>query len=120
LLKKLLLDDDIESGMEKQLFFHYILILIHILEYINDNNNKYIEFCSDNMVEIINQVKSEEYELKNNLTGSYIADEEMAKYIDDYIDIEIKIEIEIIEKIKNGNNEILNEYIENNKIEYKK
>ena len=119
LLDKLLLDDDIENRIEKQLFSHYVIILIHILEYINEHNNKYIELCSDNMVEIINQIKGEKYELENNLVGYiYIVDDKYDEYVDRFIDEEIKIEMEIIERIKGGNTEMLDEYIENKKIEY--
>jgi hypothetical protein len=114
LLDKLLLDDDIESGIEKQIFFNYILIIIHILEYINENKKEYIELCSDNVVGIINQVKSNEYYTQNeNCT-----DEELDKYVDLMIEKEIGIEIEIIKIIKNGNNQMLDNYIINNKIEY--
>jgi hypothetical protein len=113
-MEKLLLDDDIESGIEKQIFFHYVVIIIHILEYIKENKNEYIELCSDGMVEIINQVKSDEY-YKNN---EKCTDEELERYTDLMIDEEVKKEIEIIKIIKSGNKEMLNEYIENNKIEY--
>ncbi|MDR1316670.1 MAG: hypothetical protein LBK13_07335 [Spirochaetales bacterium] len=118
ILEKLLLDDDIESGIEKQLFFCYVVIVIHILEYIKENKKEYIELCSDNMIEIVDYIKCKEYETKNNLEDYYILDEKMEKYLEQFCADEVKKEIEIIKIIKSGNKEMLNEYIKNNEIEY--
>ena len=114
LLEELLLDDDIESCVLKQLFSYYVLIIINILKYIKENKNEYIELCSDDIREIINQAKSDEYCKKNNKC----TDKELNKHIELIIDEEVKKEIEIIKIIKDGNKELLNEYIKNNKIEY--
>jgi hypothetical protein len=118
LLDKMLLDDDIENSIEKQLFFYYVVIIIHILEYIKDGKINYIELCSDAMVEIINEIEGKKYSSKMNLDDYYIVDEKMRKYIDKSIDDEINKEIDIIKIIKDGSKETLNEYLKNNKIEY--
>jgi hypothetical protein len=118
ILEKLLLDDDIENGIEKQLFFYYVVIIIHIFEYIKGNENKYIKLCSDNVIDIVDHIKFKEYEIKNNLGDNYIVDEKMEKYIEQFCDDEVKKEIEIIKIIKGGDKKILNEYTKNNKIEY--
>jgi hypothetical protein len=114
-LEKMLLDDDdYGNETEKAIFSYYVIILIHILEYIRENDNKYIKLCSDDMVEIINQAKFMEYHTKN----TNCSDEEMEKYVDLIIDEEVEKEIKIIEIIQNGTDETLEKYIEKNKIEY--
>jgi hypothetical protein len=113
-LEKMLLDDDIESCTEKQIFFYYIVIIIHILEYILTGEYEYIELCSDASVEIINQTKGHEL-TKNNPQWT---DEEFDKNLDIEIDKEVEKENEIIKIVKAGNEKILDEYIKNNKIEY--
>jgi hypothetical protein len=114
-LKKLLLDDEIEAATEKQIFFWYVIIIIHILEYILHKNCKSIYWCSNAIIEIINQTKYDE--CKNN--NSQWTDGEIVKYVDNEIDKEIGKEIEIIKIIKTGNKKLLEEYVINNMLEYK-
>jgi hypothetical protein len=113
LFEKLLLDCDIESSTESSIFFQIILTLINILEYIRDKDIDSVELCSDNVIELINQAKSNEY-CENNQNAS---DEEACEYVDFLIDKEVEIQIEIIQKIKNA--EAILKYIVDNKIEYK-
>jgi hypothetical protein len=114
ILEKMLLDDDIESCTVKQIFFYYIVIMIHTFEFILTKEHKYIELCSDAMMEIINQTKGNEFN-KNNPQWT---DEEFYKNVDMEIDKELEKEIEIIKIIRTGDKKILDEYIENNKLEY--
>jgi hypothetical protein len=71
------------------------------------------------VIEIVDYIGCKEYEIKNNLGDYYTVDERMEKYLEKFVDDEVKKEIEIIKLIKGGNEEMLNEYIKNNKIEYK-
>jgi hypothetical protein len=114
LLEELLLDDEVENGTLKQLFSHYISLIIHTIQYIKGNESKYIRYCSDEVEEIVNQAKAAEYYTKNK----GCTDGELNKYVKLMIKNELKKQIEIINIIKNGNRETLNEYTENNKTEY--
>jgi hypothetical protein len=112
-LEKLLVDDDdVDSSTVKQLFSYSVIIIIHILKYIKENDKKYIYLCSDAMVEIINQGKSAEYHKKY----PECSNDKLMEYADIMIEDEIKMEI--IKIVKTGNEKMLNEYIKNNKIEY--
>jgi hypothetical protein len=114
-LEKLLVDDDeVDSSTEKQLFFYSVIIIIHILEYIKEKDEKYIDLCSDAMVEIINQVKSAEYWTKH----PECSDDELYEYVDKMIKDEVKRETEIIEMIKIGNEKTLKNCIDSSAIEY--
>jgi len=111
LLEKMLLDDDIESSTEKQIFFYYVLIIIHTFEYIYKKSIEHINLISDAMVEIINQTAYKE--------NPKLTDTEIIELVDIEIDKEVEKEIKILEIIKTGNNELLNEYIKNSRVEYK-
>ena len=96
------------------MFSYSVIIIIHILEYIKEKDKKYIDLCSDAMVEIINQGKSAEYWTKY----PECSDDELYEYVDTMIGGEVKREIEIIKIVKTGNEKMLNEYIKSNEIEY--
>jgi hypothetical protein len=114
-LEKLLLDDDIDATLEKQIFFNYIVIIMHTLEYIVDNDCKSIYWCSNAVIEIQDRIKHKECE-KNN---SQWTDKEISTYVDAEIDKEIEKELEIIQIIKNGNEELFEQCIKENILEYK-
>jgi hypothetical protein len=114
LLEKLLLDDEIETGALKNIFFYYVIIIIHILSYIKNNKYDEIYWCSNAVLEILNQM---EYERYNNEHKNCI-DSEVLEYVDLMIKNEMGKEKQIIKIIKTGNKKILDEYIKDNKIEY--
>jgi hypothetical protein len=89
-LEKLLLDDDIESGVEKQLFFCYVVIIIHTLEYMKEGKKEYITLCSGNMIEIVDNIGCKEYDIKNNNQNNHIFDEKMEKYLEQFCAGEVK------------------------------
>jgi hypothetical protein len=115
LLESLLLDSEEENSTESAIFFQIIITMINTLEYIRDKDINSIGLCSDDIVELINQAKSNEYYI-NNPNAS---DEEISEYADLLIDKDVEIQIEIIKKIKNAEDTTeIDKYIENNKIEY--
>jgi hypothetical protein len=113
-LEKLLIDDEIYNSTEKNIFFYYIIIIIHLFEYIKERDCKSIYWCSNAILEILNQTKYDEY-CKINKNGN---DKEMEEYVDMEIDNEIKKQIEIIKLLKENDKNKLNNFIENNKIKY--
>jgi hypothetical protein len=114
LLEKLLIDDEIYNSTEKNIFFYYVIIIIHLFEYIKVKDCKSIYRCSNAMLEILNQTKHDEY-CKINKNGN---DKEMEEYVDMEIDNEIKKQIEIIKLLNENDKNNLNKFIENNKIKY--
>jgi hypothetical protein len=114
LLEKLLIDDEIYNSPEKNIFFYYVVIIIHLFEYIEEKDCKSIYWCSNAVLEILNQIKYDEY-LKINKNGN---DKEMEGYVDAEIDNEIKKQLEIIKILKEDDKNKLDNYIENNKIKY--
>jgi alpha-N-acetylglucosamine transferase len=85
----LLDDDDYGSETEKTIFSYYVIIIIHTLEFFKENESKYINMCSDCMIEIINQAKFDEYNSQNK----NCSEKELTEYVDEMIDEEVKKEI---------------------------
>jgi uncharacterized protein YjaG (DUF416 family) len=91
---------------------------INIIEYyLNNNVNKVINIVDD-CLEIVNQIKGEEYYQREENKGKYNVPNE---YLDPYFIKELEIERIIIENIKSKKyNKIINGYLINNKIEWNK
>jgi hypothetical protein len=87
-----------------------------ILEFYNKKDNQFINWCSDNIIEIINSVESYNY----RKTNKNVNNDETRKYVVECYDKEIKIELELIKLLKNNcNEEIIEKYIIENKIRIK-
>jgi hypothetical protein len=114
LLRKLMIDNEIDSSVISQIFLYYIIIIAHTLEYIRSSNHKEIWHCSNAVVEIINQAEYEKYNKENKNCD----DDKAISYVDLMIDNEIERQEHIIGLIKNGNIKTLDEYVKGNKIGY--
>jgi hypothetical protein len=115
LFKRVLLDDEeTYNSTEENIFFYYVNIIIHLFEYIKEKNCKSIYWCSNAIIEIISQIKYDEY-CKINKNGK---EKEALEYVDMEIEYEIDRQMEIIELLKENDEKKLNDYIENNRIEY--
>jgi hypothetical protein len=115
LLKKLLIDNEIDNSIASQIFIYYIIIITRTLEYIISNNHNEILRCSNAVVEIINQTEYEKYNKENKNSD----DDKAINHVDIMIDNELEKQEHIIGLIKTGNMQTLDEYIKGNKIEYK-
>jgi hypothetical protein len=84
-----------------------------LLEFYNTKDNKFINWCSDNIIEVINAVESYKYRKSNE----NINNEERRKYIEKCYEEEIKLELNFIKLLKNNiDKETMEKYINENKI----
>lgn len=112
LLESLVTDDEDDGNSTGLTIAGYVITgTIAVLEFIQNDDVKRIFWCSDSIIEIMNQVKSEEYYSKY---PDY-SDDEIEKLVDASIDDEVKIEKEIITMIQSDlGMEELEQYIEKN------
>jgi hypothetical protein len=84
-----------------------------LLEFYIKEENRFIHWCSDNIIEILNAIKSYKYRKENET----INNEERRKYVLKCYKEEIKIEIKFMELLENNcDNQNLEKYIMKNKI----
>lgn len=88
--------------------------IISIMNYYLDDNIEEILTCSENNLELINQLKSDEY---TNTINSDASDKEIEDYLEKFYAKEFQIEAQIIDMIKrNVSKDELDKFISNNKI----
>ncbi|WKX76204.1 hypothetical protein [Zobellia laminariae] len=76
----------------------------YLLRFIKEKEPEYIEYCSSNNIEILNQLKSEEFYIKS---GSKATDEEIMEYVENIFEKEYKIQLQSLQLIKKGDFNLL-------------
>ncbi|MDO6810691.1 hypothetical protein Q4603_18855 [Zobellia galactanivorans] len=76
----------------------------YLLRFIKEKEPEYIEYCSSNNIEILNQLKSEEFYIKS---GSKATDEEIMEYVEIIFEKEYKIQLQSLQLIKKGDFNLL-------------
>jgi vacuolar-type H+-ATPase subunit I/STV1 len=113
LLETLLIDSEEDNSIEAIILFQIVVIMIDLLEYIKEKDDEKVQYCTENMIELINQIKGDEL-LKKYPKKT---DEEIDQLLDTLFEEEYEVESVIVEIIKNDVNK-LEEYIRENKIRY--
>lgn len=85
----------------------------YLIRFYLEKDESYICYCSSNNIEILNQIKSDEYSRKINTNAN---SNEINKYLCSYFNSEYNIQIKALNLILNGKFELLNDLIMNNKI----
>jgi len=68
----------------------------YLLRYLQNEQNEYIEYCSSNNIEILNQLKSNQFYIQSNFKAS---DEEIMENVDTFLEQEYEIQIQMLELV---------------------
>lgn len=112
-LETFLSNDYYGSSVELAVSNYIITGIIAVLEFIKTNNIERIYWCSDCVIEILNQIEFEKYYSKY----PKYSDDEIENLVDETITKEVIIQENMIKLIKEDVTDIcLNQYIEENQI----
>ena len=87
----------------------------YILRFIQSNQGDYIEYCSSNNIEILNQLKSEEYCIAINSNAS---NDELVGYAETFFEKEYELQIEALNLIKSEDYQSLDNLKDKSRIEW--
>ena len=114
ILDKLMVDTEEDGSTAGGVFLNYLIIMQHILSYINEKTYENVYWCSTQLLEIIDAIEHEKYYIENESC----VDKEASKFVDLILEKEMEKQKQIIKIIRKGSKKILNEYVERNFINF--